>query len=146
MHTREWESRRIGKDTSMRKSSIVLKTVLLAGAAAATAQPAHAQLITLGDVISALTNLDATVTLLGQDVAAIDLDTDANTAAIGVLNTQVLTNTGNIATLQTDLGALNGQVGTNTGNIATLQTDLGALTGQVGTNTGNIATLQTDLG
>lgn len=106
---------------------------------------ASAQLITLGDVITALLDLDSTVTVLGQDVLDLSADLSTQAGLLASVDAQVLNNTGNIANLQVSLGNVSAQVGINTGDIANLQTDLTALTGQVTTNTGDIANLQLGL-
>lgn len=106
---------------------------------------ASAQLITLGDVITALLDLDSTVTVLGQDVLNLSANLSTQAGLLASVDAQVLNNTGNIANLQVNLGNLTTQVGVNTGNITNLQTDVTALTGQVGVNTGDIANLQVGL-
>lgn len=107
---------------------------------------ASAQLITLGDVITALLDLDSTVTVLGQDVLNLSADLSTQAGLISAVDAQVLNNTGDIANLQVNLGNVNTQVGLNTTAIGNLQTDVSGLTAQVAANVSDIADLQLGLG
>lgn len=110
----------------MRYRTRCLKVGLICGAAGLAVQPTVAQIITLGDVINTLVNLDTTVTVLGQNVVGLDAQVQAQASLLTSLNSQVTNNTGSIASLQVDVNALNGQVLGNTTAITALQVDLAA--------------------
>ena len=62
------------------------------------------------------------------------------TTADAIINTNVATATGDIATLKTNLATATGNIATATGQIATLNTNVATITGQIVTINSNVAT------
>lgn len=106
--------------------------------ASISATPAHAQLLTLGDVINALVQLDATVTLQGQTIATVQTNTNQNGVAIGILQ-------GTTGALATQVGAVVTSDGLQNGAIAQLGTDVAATVGVNVLQDGAIAQLGADV-
>lgn len=129
----------------MRRRNLKFLAGLSSLAILACPQQASAQLLDLGQVIAALLDLDATVTVLGQDVLGLSTTVATQGSLLASVDAQVLGNTNNITNLQVNLGNVSAQVGVNTGDITNLQAGVGGLTAQVAANLGDITGLQTGL-
>ena len=78
-----------------------------------------------------------------SNIATLNTKVETNTSNIANLTTKVETNTSNIGTNTSNIATLNTKVETNTSNIANLTTKVETNTSNIGTNTSNIANLTT---